>query len=73
MNPNASSVAVATQRHLTEGAAGKFRFSKLRYPTGSEYQTFAVWQLRHCALVAYVNTRNFHLAIAFAKALFSST
>ena len=59
----AYSVAVATQRHLTEGAAGKFRFIKLRYPTGSEYQTFAVWQLRHCALVAYVNTRDLHLEL----------
>ncbi len=35
---------VVPQRHLTEGAAGKFRFIKLHYPTGSEHQAFAVGQ-----------------------------
>ena len=37
---------VATQRHLTEGAAGKTTLHRLYCPTGSEHQAFAVWQQR---------------------------
>ena len=33
---------VATQRHLTEGAAGKTTLHQPYYPTGSEHQAFAV-------------------------------